>query len=72
MKEIYRYYSQVREVKIRDEIDNDIDFAVSILDELAEKYPFLHFQIHIEMDEEAAARYMKAACTYTSNINYKD
>lgn len=72
MKEIYRYYSEVREVMIRDEIDNDIDFAVSILDELAEKYPFLHFQLHIEMDEEQARRYMKAACTYTSNINYKE
>ena len=72
MKEIYRYYSHVREEKIRNEIDSGVDFALSILEELAEKYPFLHFQINIESDEEQASQYMKAACTYTTNIKYTE
>ena len=70
MEGIFGYYSHVREQRIRDEIDNDIEFAISILDELAEKYPFLHFQVEVSMDEEQARQYLKTACTYTTNINY--
>lgn len=71
-KEIYRYYSDVRQVQIMDEIENDIDFAVSILDELIDKYPFLHFQVHVHIDQEQAQQHMKQACTYTTNIPYQD
>lgn len=71
-KQIYRYFSEVKQVQIQDEIDNDIEFAMSILDELIEKFPFLHFEVHVHMDEEQARKFIKQACTYTTNIPYPE
>lgn len=71
-KEVYKYFSQVRAQQIKDEINDDIDFAGCILEELAEKYPFLRFRLHVEVDQEEAAEYMDVACTYTTNIKYND
>ena len=71
-KNIYRYYSAVKHEQIQDEIENDIDFAVCILDELIDKFPFLHFQLHVHIDEEEAKDFMMQACSYTTNIPYQD
>ena len=71
-KEVYKYFSQVRAQQIKDDINDDIDFAGCILEELAEKYPFLRFRLHVDIDQEEAAAFMNATCTYTTNIKYND
>ena len=71
-EKIYRYFSDVRAVQIKDEINGDIDFAAGILEDLAEKYPFMRFRLHVDVDQEEAEAFINATCYYTTNIKYDD